>query len=194
MNDVISVDNIGDVLQRLETAFFDIPFENSDFQNRAFVVAAQQTPGRAYRAIGLRMFTKVRAVKDYLIQKERTQIDVEEKQAKIAAPDTSEFDKRRLRLDILQIQDSESWNAKLLNDAVRELNCLYAEFVALPPYTRVQFEAEEASHFQQRLTRALTSGGAAESLLNMNRDLPEWQARIEQFSALLLEDSGHGGL
>lgn len=187
-NLTISVDNIGDVLQKLEIAFFDIPFENSDFQNRAFVVAAQQTPGRAYRAIGLRMFTKIRAVKDYLIQKERTKIDVEEKQAKIADASTNEFDRRRLQLDILQIQDSESWNDKLLNDALRELNCLYAEFLRLPNYTREQFEAEEADHFQNRLNRALTSGGPAESLLNMNRDLPEWQSRIEKFASLLLED------
>ena len=54
-----TVDHIPDVLKELEEAFYDIPFENSDFQNKMFVVADQLTPARAYRAIGLRMFAKI---------------------------------------------------------------------------------------------------------------------------------------
>lgn len=174
----ISVDDVPNVLERLELAFFDIPFENSDYQNKAFVVAAQQTPGRAYRAIGLRMFAKIRAVKEYKFGQEKSQIDIEEKEAKIADPDTNEFDRRRLRLDIAQIQDGQKWGEKLLNDALRELDCLYAEFVKYPQYTREQFEAEEVVHFDVRLNRALHAQGALESLMNMREDLPQFDQRI----------------
>ena len=63
----VTLDTVGNVLTEIEDAFFDIPFENSDFQTRAFVVASQQTPARAYRAIGLQMFSKIQAVKEYKV-------------------------------------------------------------------------------------------------------------------------------
>lgn len=174
----LKVGDVPNVLEKLETAFYDIPFENSDYQNKAFVVAAQQTPARAYRAIGLRMFSKIRAVKEYMFSQEKSKIDIEEKEAKIASADTNEFDKRRLRLDIAQIQDGQKWGEKLLNDALRELDCLYAEFVKYPAYTRDAFEAEEVQHFDAKLTRAMQAQGALESIINMREDLPQFDQRI----------------
>lgn len=179
-NSVITAEQAtGNVLQELEEAFFDIPFENSDFQNRAFVVAAQQTPARAYRAIGLRMHAKIRAVKEYQYAQAKLAIDIEEREAKIADASINPFDRRRLELENAKAQDESGWGKKLLNDALRELNCLYAEFKKLPRYTRAQFEAEESKHFDGRLQRQLLPGGGArESLDNMHRDLAEWDERI----------------
>lgn len=176
---VIDVADVGNVLSQLEAAYFDIPFENSDYQNKAFVMASQQTPARAYRAIGLRMFAKIRAIKEYMIQEERNKIDIEEKEAKIADPDTSSFDKRRLQLDIIQINEQKKWGEKLLNDALRELTCLHEEFVKFPQYTRESFELEEQQHFDAKLTRALKAQGAMESLVNMHEDLPNFDQRIQ---------------
>jgi len=171
----------GNVLQELEEAFFDIPFENSNFQNRAFVVAAQQTPARAYRAIGLRMHAKIRAVKEYQYAQAKLAIDIEEREAKIADENTNPFDRRRLELENTKARDESGWGQKLLNDALRELDCLYAEFKKLPRYTREQFEAEEAKHFEGRLSRQLLPGGGAkESLDNMNVDLKWWDSRIAE--------------
>jgi len=171
-NSVITLDDVPNVLEKLETRFFDIPFENSAFQTQAFVIAAQQTPARAYRAIGLRAFNRVQAVKGYMISKERTKIDIEEKEAKIADPETSEFDRRRLRLDIIEIREGEKYSEKLLNDALTELNLLNAELAKYPEYTRAQFEAEEPAHFEAKLTRQLNAPGAHEALANMRNDLP----------------------
>jgi hypothetical protein len=168
----------GSVLKEIEDAFFDIPFENSDFQNRAFVVAGQITPARAYRAIGLRMFAKIHAVKEHKFRQDINAIDIEEKEGKLADPSASEFDRRRLRIEILKLEDGAAWGAKLLNDALRELNCLYSEFKQMPKYTREQFEAEEAAHFTARLTRQLKHNGAQESLANMREDLPSMDLRI----------------
>lgn len=175
-NSVITAEQAtGSVLEELEDAFFDIPFENSDFQNRAFVVAAQQTPARAYRAVGLRMFAKIRAVKEYKFGQEKLAIDIEEREAKIADQDTNSFERRRLELENLKAMDERRWGEKLLNDALRELSCLYKEFKKLPSYTREQFEAEEEKHFTIRLNRQLIPGGGArESLGNINVDLREW--------------------
>lgn len=176
---LIDVDEIGNVLTKLEDAYFDIPFENSDFQNKAFVMASQQTPARAYRAIGLRMFAKIRAIKEYMIQEERNKIDIEEKEAKMADPDTSPFDKRRLKLDIIALESQKKWGEKLLNDALRELSCLHQEFQKFPTYTRETFEREEEQHFNAKLTRSLKAQGAMESLMNMHEDFPNFDQRIQ---------------
>lgn len=183
---ITTVNDVDGVLDELERAFFEIPFENSDFQNEAFVIAAQQTPARAYRAIGLRMHSKIRAVQEYQIQQEKNKIDIEEKEAKIASDETSEFDKRRLRLDIVQIQSGEAWGQKLLNDALHELDCLYAWFKKLPRYSRAQFEAEEFAHFELKLNTQLKAPGAHESLLNMHKHLPNFDKVIQLASMDLL--------
>lgn len=171
----LTTQHLPGVLEELETAFFDIPFENSDFQNKAFVVAAQLTPARAYRAIGLRMFAKLRAVKENLYALQLADIDIAEKEHKMSLEETSSFDYRRLEIEIAKDRESRSWTNKLLNDALRELDCLYTEFKKYPRYDRASFEAEESTHFQLRLEQQLKSGGngSVESLMNMRQNAPE---------------------
>lgn len=184
----LTIPAISDVLTELEGAFFDIPFENSDFQNQNFVIAAQLTPARAYRAIGLRMFAKLRAVKEHLYNVQLADIEIEEKEYRMGQEGTSTFDKRRLVVEIAKARDGRSWANKLLNDALRELDCLYAEFKKYPQYTREQFEAEERAHFQARLEHQLRANGngAVESLLNMQEDakqLSQWLESPETLAA-----------
>lgn len=179
-NELVRLDtsDVQGVLEELETAFFEIPFENSDFQNKAFVLAAQQTPARAYRSLGLKMHSKVQAVKEHLFNQEKTKIDIEEKLWKIDHPDTNDFERRRLRLEILKIQNGQAWADKLLNDALHELTVLKTEFDKFPRYTREQFEAEEPQHFDMRLNRQLRANGAQESLFNMHEDLLQMPQRV----------------
>ena len=182
----LNTTDIPNVLTELETAFYDIPFENSNFQNSMFVVAAQQTPARAYRAIGLRMFAKIRAIKELGFGRRLEEIDLAEKQAIVEDELTPYFDKLRAQVEIDKIIDQRSWTDKLLNDALKELGCLYSEFKKLPTYDRDQFEEEERLHFQLKLERqAQGQTGALESLANMNTDA----TMLEQMSVnpLVLE-------
>lgn len=176
----LDVADVPDVLKEIEEAFFDIPFENSAYQNKAFVVAAQQTPGRAYRAIGLRMFSKIQAVKEHLYNQELNRINLEEKREKLAGFWLGKYERRRLELEIAKMEDGAGYAAKLFNDALRDLDCMYAEFKKLPTYTREQFEAEEINHFTLRLQRQVSAGGAHESIANMTEDLPQWEQRIQK--------------
>lgn len=181
-----STQQIPNVLKELETAFFDIPFENSDFQNRMFVVADQLTPGRAYRAVGLRMFAKIRAVKEYMFGVEEQQIEMDEIDYKLTLPTTDTFEKRRLELRRKKALDARSWTDKLLNDALRELDCLYGEFVKLPKFNREQFEMEEQLHFEQRLTKQISCGdGAKSALLNFQNDYRQLEKMTAQASLLI---------
>ena len=147
--------NTDEILKELEVAFYNIPFENSDFQNRNFVLASQITPARAYRAIGLRMSAKLRAINELKYARQREQVDIDEWQSIIDNPDSSGFDKRRAQINIDEKLSHHNYTDKLLNDAIHELNVLYAEFKKFPVYTREQFELEEQKHFELSLQNQL---------------------------------------
>jgi hypothetical protein len=175
---VISQNNAHDVVREIEDAFYHIPFENSAFQTENFVIAAQITPERAYRAIGLRMHKKLIAVQEAMIQEQVNDIDEEEIRAKIESPDYNNFEKRKFELDLKMRQINRRYNGKLFNDALQELNVLYKHFKALPKYSREEFEAGEKRHFLEDLNRqALGLAGPKMSLLNMFDDI----SSIEKF-------------
>jgi hypothetical protein len=181
---VVAEKKVEDVLAEIEGAFFDVPFGNSDFQMHAFVIAAQQTPGRAYRAIGLELMSKINAVKEFIFSQEKMKIDLEELEYKIALDSTSEFDRRRHRLEITRLQSGQAWQNKLLNDQMHLLDLLYAEFKKFPRYDRAKFEGEEAGHFDARLKRQIERSGAVESLDNMHIDMKAMGALIEETKRL----------
>jgi hypothetical protein len=171
MNEV-TITNTENILNEIEQAFFDIPFENSQFQTEHFVLNAQLTPERAYRALGLRMHNRFRALREAQFGRMKEEIDIEELQAKINDLNTSTWDKRRAEIDIQQKLAHRPFTDKLINDALAELNVLYAHFRKLPRYTREQFEAGERKHFELSLTRqAQGVTGAIESLSNMQESL-----------------------
>lgn len=182
------IKKIESVIAEIEAAFFDIPFENSDFQNEAFVVASQITPERAYRAIGLRMLSKLQALRENQFNERRRDIKLGELREKLESPDVSKWDKMRAQVEIDEIECGISYAEKLKNDAVRELECLYRHFTALPKFTREQFEAAEANHFEQRLKRGAAGiSGAPEGLINLGEDLAAlvgYEAKVQQQAAL----------
>lgn len=177
------------IIREIEEAFFDIPFENSDFQNEAFVIGGQITPERAYRAIGLRMHAKLRALSEADFGRQLADIDIEELQSKNLDPSTSLFDRRRNEIEIQKILSTRNWTEKLTNDLLRELSALYKHFRALPKFTRKQFEAGEFKHFDQRLQRQANGvTGAIESLTNMKLDLQAITMFENEFTALSLDE------
>ena len=184
----VTDENVAAVLQEVQTAFYDIPFENSQFQTEAFVIAAQATPERAYRAIGLRMHSKIQAVLEAKHGRAKEDIDIEELQEKIDNPYTTGFDRRRAQLDVQYKLANRPYTDKLMNDALTELNNLYAHFKALPRYTREQFELGERKHFDVKLLRqAQGCTGAIEALENMNVDMPafaELEAEVKALTSL----------
>lgn len=182
MNDQITtIEQAQDILKELEDAFYDIPFENSDYQNRAFVLAAQLTPARAYRALGLKLSSKLRAIDEFKFASLKEQVDLDEKQSIIEDQDTSTFAKRRAQIEIDQINSNRRFTNKLLNDAIHELNVLYSEFKRYPSYTREQFESEEALHFDMKLRNQISmqGNGSLESLHAIGL-LKQWQEVLQE--------------
>lgn len=180
-----------DAITEIETAFFDIPFENSDFQNANFVLAAQITPARAYRALGLRMSAKLRAIDELKFARQLEEIDIEEKQAICTSVDANDFDKRRAQIEINKILSTRNYTDKLLNDAIHDLNFMYEKFKKFPRYTRETFELEEHQHFEESLKLQIESqgNGAIQSLCNMAHGTTTFPTLISESKNALLESS-----
>lgn len=190
MTKLSNIQHTNAALEEIEQAFFDIPFENSNFQNEAFVLASQITPERAYRALGLRMHAKLQALRQNLFAERKRDIQLGELREKLESPDVSKWDKLRAQVEIEEIESSISFTEKLKNDAVVELESLYKHFKALPRYTREQFEAAEHNHFHEKLMRQASGvNGAAESLINMREDIRALTQYEQQVMALSAADS-----
>lgn len=170
----VDTENVSSVLQEIQDAFFDIPFENSDFQTQNFVIAAQITPERAYRQLGLRITNRLNALRTAKYSKMRNQILIEEKTQMINDPNVNVFEKRRLQIDLLEMKESEKYTDKLINDAIHECNLLYGLFKKFPKYNREQFEMGEENHYLERTKRqVLGIEGSKESLYNIMHDKKE---------------------
>ena len=170
MNDIIVIteENAKEVIGQINDAFFDIPFGNSQFQIENFVVASQVTPERAYRAIGLYMQDKLKALEEAKYNRMKEDIDIDELKHNINQPNFSSFDKRRFQLEIDKKLNDRIYTDKLINDAIKELNVLYKHFTALPKFSREQFENAEEGYFLEKLNRDLHGlTGPQESKHNM---------------------------
>lgn len=167
-----TIQQVESILDEIDEAFFNIPFENSAFQTEQFVIAAAITPERAYRSIGLRMFNRIRALQEAKYKLIEYQIAIDEADEKITTGELNAFDIRRENLIRLRAKEGKSGSDKLINDALVELSVLYKHFKSLPKFTREQFEAGEQRHFVERLTRQHHLSGDEQSLANMDTDFP----------------------
>jgi hypothetical protein len=168
--ELIKKEHISTVLKEIEHRFFDIPFENSFFQDQYFIINAEHSKPRQYRAIGLRLMNRINAVKEYMYEKEKKQIDVDEMTQKFDT--ATEFGKRRIQLELSKIKEDQQYLEKLLNDALKEISFLYMKLQEYPNYTREEFEQSETDHFKEKLGRqAIGITGALDSLANMGIDI-----------------------
>jgi hypothetical protein len=163
---------ITNILTELEDSFYDIPFGNSAYQNKMFVINASYTPARAYRSIGLQLIEKINAIRENIIATKLNEIDIEELQEKLLDENLGKFDRRRMELDLIKKTSGKKWVDKMMNDALKELDSLYVEFVKYPKYTRELFEIEESHHFDKRFVAQLETrgNGSLESILQVQSD------------------------
>ena len=172
MNKILkTIEQVDSILDEVNEAFFNIPFENSAYQTEKFVIAASITPERAYRSIGLRMSSKISALQEAKYRRLDNEIDLDEIDEKIELGKLDKFDIRREQVKRDKAAAEIKYADKLINDAIMELNVLYKHFKCLPKFTRAQFEAGEQRHFTERLSRQHQLSGDQQSLINMDEDI-----------------------
>ncbi|MCM8767945.1 MAG: hypothetical protein NC921_04085 [Candidatus Omnitrophica bacterium] len=171
----LNIDNeikqITDFLLELYETFKEIPFGNSDFQNKYFVINSQITKGRAFRALCLRLRDRINALLEAYYNLKKEDIDLEELQEKLEK-ETNPYEKRRIELDIAYKKLKRIDIKKLVDDALHEVNFLLSLYKQFPKITREQFELEEEEHFKKRLKIQMLEPNL-QSLLDMGYMLDE---------------------
>lgn len=163
----------------LNSRFAEIPFGNSRFQNENFVINAQYTPARAYRAIGLALSARLRGLKEALFNFKREQIGIEELKFELSGEIQNQFDHSRKELDLQEKQSNISYLEKLVKDSAYEVEILSAALKKFPQYTREQFESEEPMHYARHLQlQAAGVQGAHESLFQMGLGTQEIASKV----------------
>jgi hypothetical protein len=207
----INKENINEVLKEIETAFYDIPFSNTEFQVENFIINSALTPQRAYRAIGLQLFDKISALKNASFDKQLSDLEIEKKMVEIEEikeelTTNDIFDKyeiKQLNIDIkvltIEIEkEKEKYRSleKGANDAISEIQYLYDKFLKLPKYSRLEFEQGERDYFEKNLRRQLQTGGAGGvlSLIDMGSDPGDAEKNKTALldNKLLIEDINSG--
>jgi hypothetical protein len=180
---VEQIEKVGNVLKQLSDEFFDIPFENSQFQTENFVINASITPERAYRTIGLQLFSKLNILQENFFKEIENEIKISELTEKMESPEYSSWDKMRFNIEIQKINISRPLMEKLKNDAIKQVNFLYHALNKFPKFTGIQFENAERNYYEQSLLRQISSiEGAQGAMINMNEDKLAMQEYIEMAS------------
>jgi hypothetical protein len=136
-----------EIYEEYEKRFFDIPFENSQVQNRANLVEGREfSQGRKYRATGLRLRSRINDLAGFYFQKRRDAVKADKLQHTI----DNSYDKHEVELakiDLEELRYHERDQKKLLNDALIEIETLMDSANAIGHVSRKEFEQQEIGHF-----------------------------------------------
>lgn len=152
----------------------EIPWGNSDWQNKQAIINMELTPERAYRHASLRIINRLQAINEsyYAIKKDSIQIErlqrkkirLSEFKNQIDNPD-SDLDKEAAEIEIEQILSRRTYQQKLIKDAINEVKSLAPIIQSIGKLSKEQFENAEANHFELKYKNQIM--GKPEALLGL---------------------------
>jgi len=176
MNLIIKTDenNLQATIDNFINLIEEIPWGNSDWQNKQAIVNMELTPERAYRHASLRIINRLQALNEsyYLIKKDTIQIErlqrkkirLNEQTSRIDNSD-ADLDIEEIETEINQILSRRTYQQKLIKDAIKEVESLSPIIQAIGKLTREQFELSEAEHFELKYKNQIM--GKPEALLGL---------------------------
>jgi len=174
-NNVIESDKIADYIDNFSRLFFDIPFGNSNYQNKHFVAEAAITPERAYRAIGLKLQDRISALKSAYYNLRKEQIEIKKLMRRLQY-EYDELERELIKIEIEEKLSNKPYMFKLINDCIVEIEYLFKllkELNVKP--NREEFEAAEEKYFAKKFERAASGiTGVVESVKNMGYVLKKY--------------------
>lgn len=128
----------------------NVPFGQSQFQIVNFG-CGHETETRNYRHALLQLDAKIKAMKECEFRRARKEIDKEEKTEKLNNVNISDYEKRRLEIDIQEIDFYLNEENKLIKDCVIEIMTYINVLDSLPDFSREDFEKQEKIYWQRRM-------------------------------------------
>lgn len=144
----------------------EVPFGNSDWQNRHTIVNEELTPYRAYRHSALRIINRFNALREAYYSLKEKEIESQEQRDILSRPwwkkgaIRSDYERRRVLLKIEKAEGEMPWTRKLISDAINEITCLLPVVTAIGPLPRDEFESQEHEHFEKKLNKTLPKIGS----------------------------------
>lgn len=140
----------------------DVPFGNSDYQNRQAIVNDEQTPMRAYRHAALRITNRLQALMEARYSVMKADVEIRKLKRRLLT-ESDDLERDLLHIEIEQKQATIPYTEKLVSDAIAEIESLYPVIEKLGAVKRSDFEAEESEHFR------LNFAASGKALLDANR-------------------------
>lgn len=170
-------------------------FGQSTFQTHMFAVATHGYDARTYRQVLIELSNKLTALKKCRVRRKKLEAEmkiIEKKIAKQSDPDRRtilecELEDKRIDLD---------GEEKLIIDAAKEFNYLWAEFEKRPQITSEQFEAEEKEYWKTRIVRqaqlsvahiGTIDPGTAQALVDMGINPVQAQLELKQQNEMITQ-------
>lgn len=140
--------NIDKIISNFIELVEEVPFGNSDTQNRQAIVNDEKTPYRAYRHAALRVMNRLEALREanYNLRKREIEIKMllEEKQH------ASELRCEMIDLEIEHKRSGDPYAKKLIADAIREIESLWPVIQSLGKVSRKEFEQGEIDWYRHK--------------------------------------------
>jgi hypothetical protein len=147
-NITANIQKYSNVIENINQRYQDIPFGNSKWQMDS-LIAAEQTPERAYRHLLINFQKRFNDLKSCSINRRKAENKVKQIQRQIEK-ETDELILEELSLEIEEITCGWEYENKLAKDCVVELEYMNSMIEKLPRFTKDEFEAGENEHFKLR--------------------------------------------
>lgn len=132
----------------------EVPFGNSDYQNRSTIINGELTPERAYRHASLRILNRLDALRECSYGQRKASIEVKILQRDLdAEPDV--LKRELIALEIEKKQSGSAYIAKLARDAKQEIASLWPIIQSMGKLTKEQFEKAEAGHYERKIGKQI---------------------------------------
>jgi hypothetical protein len=147
---MFEIEKFSSAIQDVEKRALSIPFGNSKHQIDS-IVADAQTPERAYRSLLLNFEKRFNDLKSGSINRRKQENKVKRLQLE-ADLESDDLKREAILLDVEEIITNFDYENKLADDCIEELKYMQGMIEKMPEYSRKEFEAAEAGHFELRQT------------------------------------------
>jgi hypothetical protein len=159
-----TIEGVSETLKKVIDLVEEVPFGNSDFQNRLVIVDNELSPHRAYRHAALRVIDRLKALNECYYNLRIQEVEIKKLERKLEM-EMDPLEKELIQIEIERKKSEMPYIKKLVKDAIREITVLYPVLEKIGKMTREEFESCEKSYFKKKLSNLLN--GKNDTILSL---------------------------
>lgn len=160
---VVDNNSVQNLMKELLDYSDEIPFGNSDFQNRHVIVDMEKSKHRAFRHASLRLMDRLTALNECYYKLREDDIEIKKLERKLNS-EQDDLEKELIMIKIDKIRSTYPYTQKLIKDAIAEIKCLYPVIKSIGKLTKEEFEKGELEYFKEKYITQLSKNPVQDSL------------------------------